>query len=1849
MAGRVDVQLISAEGIHLKSQFEYEEKCNTGHFCSLQGAMHVPALGTSIGSTCKLQDCINMDQYLALKIVFALVQVDDTGSERVSLGVENLVTTDAFISIDGIPVGEVGSSAWESLTVFKFALPTLQLPCDACGHKCQCSITFQVHDTSPRRAASFRYEYASLLSSEPPIIKTVRPGCTEAADSACQDHSLLLNQQHLIFLELQNIPVVDASAIRLTLQDPEQGEISQIRIRVSSLHSTKVEFLYLPPPAGPEGLVTVFVSIMVRAAEGARVPFFLRLTGNKMPSVASIFPSQLAVNDDAIVHVTFRNWASGMQILSSSLSGCGESVPGLARMKQGADPKVMQMQVRFGQELIACDYVLSFNVAGTGGTGVSSKEVTTVFRVSDTPFLAFLSPPRSIIAGEDMPRSSVAGGDSIHLSIKNCPSVEDVEQWQVHVAGSWGTPAAQISVLWSTDLETRLIMTTPPADVPGVVQLKVSLISHSMEFNGMLEYTALPPAVSPSVASSAGGTKVTVDLSCFASAQGVEEELRGVIMLPSTSLDHSALRLVGGSKCQIDVTMPESLTVGPVTIQIQMGVGDDIVSWRAQTLVVEYFRRPTLTLEPSQASRAGGEIVTVKLFDFEPLTSGLDVQVRLGEHEVPIHALLSSDVLQFRVPADSLLKMGNADAEILLEITPQASMSGATREQKKASSAFLMRRATAKVASAVPCTADVAGGEVIELALTHFPRLDTVSQVSVSFGSDEASAVVLDLLHSDRLGAGLRVVTPPMAQSGASFGTVRAGSVLATFAFVFNDARVRVTCANVALASGEWCMGSVRGSDVILVSVTNFGKIEKKEDISVRFASVLVSVQEVVVSSMQLLTIKIFVPPVLGKSWDWDVDLTISNLVSDSEILAHSATTSFRYIASPFLASAVLEPHGGGMILGFSLGTKNGDDMEQTSCADLLSDECVSKLGSNARCVWKSASELQVRFGPNATININDLVSVRRNVVLHLSTLDTGLDRESVARLGPPAAAFVPSLSIFGPEQLGACDAIELSAGAIGHWLPGRLTFRWQCISCHCDSDETLSPLCAKLAATTGALLRLLPVDLPASNTYYTIAVTGTNFMGVSSKQHTKRVWRTSASIPMLSLSARQSCPKDENLIIKLSRTAFSGCAGSQAGQIELTWSQSAQGGETDGKVPAEYLAQAKNSPSLLIPGGSLPSGRYVFVVQAKVHSTPPQIAEAQVSVSILPSPLEAVIQGGNSIISKTTQFITLSASRAYGAPPFDLEAASASSMSVAWKCTTQGFPCRDVNDFSVLAFGNTATIQVDTNLLHAGSYTFELSITQHGTAIVRTTSVALTMDDAPSVAISSSGTMLKDGITWLNPQHRLILRETECATCSAFSWTVDGGRVFAPVETSERSLVIGAGLLQPGRRYHFTVTAFDNDATGRASLNVSIMTRPSGGLCSLRLPDLSDQTSASGSPVAFTAFNMLTFSELSGVGYEIFSDYPPDHSGCSGSSCGTLIASVSGSSEPAGQVPSAGRYLFVARLEGYYSAYKTSKVDEFGAEVSFNMVQTMDQDENRAVLRWDHLQDLDLWVYSKDKSTAVGWDMDTEELSASLAGGVVTLDVDNPDGKSGPETTQLLGISSGAVEIWINHYDDVFTQAEAEEAPATVDIYCHRCVDSADGQVKIGLVVSVAQLPADVVDGSNWWKVGELVAPAESDSAEQLEWKMCTLGPGCYESAETPAAARRKTRIPSTLHPPSPLPPKDRVAASRARHRSASASVRSRRFARHDVYRIDCSGFVALAEPLSYQFGYTADSSSFFFVPGVLAFKNMYLPPGDVQPIVKIQVCVFCTATYYQVTHFYSYIFLSLNSSTMMCHALVR
>lgn len=206
-------------------------------------------------------------------------------------------------------------------------------------------------------------------------------------------------------------------------------------------------------------------------------------------------------------------------------------------------------------------------------------------------------------------------------------------------------------------------------------------------------------------------------------------------------------------------------------------------------------------------------------------------------------------------------------------------------------------------------------------------------------------------------------------------------------------------------------------------------------------------------------------------------------------------------------------------------------------------------------------------------------------------------------------------------------------------------------------------------------------------------------------------------------------------------------------------------------------------------------------------------------------------------------------------------------------------------------------------------------------------------------------------------------------------------------------------------------------------------------------------------------------------------------------------------------QVAEQGWYLFVLQVEGYYDGYVEAWVGAVGIEVSLDMVQVMGEGEDRIVLRWGHTQDLDLWAYdARDYSSFVSWELD-DPRSARIAGGLVTLDVDNQAGHDGPETTKLEGVSSGTIEVWVNHYSDVFTAEEAREYPATVEIFCERCVDEA-GAVLEGLVVSVRQEAADVIAGASWWKVGQFVAPAPSDDTERVEWQTCR-GSQCYVSEE--------------------------------------------------------------------------------------------------------------------------------------------
>ena len=255
---------------------------------------------------------------------------------------------------------------------------------------------------------------------------------------------------------------------------------------------------------------------------------------------------------------------------------------------------------------------------------------------------------------------------------------------------------------------------------------------------------------------------------------------------------------------------------------------------------------------------------------------------------------------------------------------------------------------------------------------------------------------------------------------------------------------------------------------------------------------------------------------------------------------------------------------------------------------------------------------------------------------------------------------------------------------------------------------------------------------------------------------------------------------------------------------------------------------------------------------------------------------------------------------------------------------------------------------------------------------------------------------------------------------------------------------------------------------------------------------------------------NLLDGSLLRGVTYEIYSGFSDSYMGCSdeGASCGNLIASTV---ENVFNVPANQNYLVIAKLTGYYTGYFETLIDVNGASVLFNMVETLSVNQDRVVLHWDHSQDLDLWVFDQaDKANNnVGWSVPGR--TGSFAGGTITLDVDNWSGLDGPETVRFESLSSGTVEVWVHHYDDSFTAEQVRLAPATVDVYCHRCLDDNDS-LKEGFVTSVKQVDSDLpATGKEWWKVGEFIVPA---SGARLKWTVCT-GASCFANARPDSTMR--------------------------------------------------------------------------------------------------------------------------------------
>jgi uncharacterized protein YfaP (DUF2135 family) len=223
----------------------------------------------------------------------------------------------------------------------------------------------------------------------------------------------------------------------------------------------------------------------------------------------------------------------------------------------------------------------------------------------------------------------------------------------------------------------------------------------------------------------------------------------------------------------------------------------------------------------------------------------------------------------------------------------------------------------------------------------------------------------------------------------------------------------------------------------------------------------------------------------------------------------------------------------------------------------------------------------------------------------------------------------------------------------------------------------------------------------------------------------------------------------------------------------------------------------------------------------------------------------------------------------------------------------------------------------------------------------------------------------------------------------------------------------------------------------------------------------------------------------------------------CGGAACGTLVSTFKG---PEGYVPADNNYLVVSRKSGYYTGYFATYIGFSGFELTTHMINQLQADRYRVVLRWMHSQDLDLWVYSADYKSKVGWSQKVWNGAQDF----ITHDVDMEYGP-GIETTGLdLGLpwnsgvttpSSVVREIWVHNYDEAFTSNLVASFPAMVDVYCSSC--KYNGAAKSGYVRTVKQTATGLVNPFVWWKAGQFTIYYAADGTDNITWTDCVSD--CY------------------------------------------------------------------------------------------------------------------------------------------------
>jgi hypothetical protein len=363
---------------------------------------------------------------------------------------------------------------------------------------------------------------------------------------------------------------------------------------------------------------------------------------------------------------------------------------------------------------------------------------------------------------------------------------------------------------------------------------------------------------------------------------------------------------------------------------------------------------------------------------------------------------------------------------------------------------------------------------------------------------------------------------------------------------------------------------------------------------------------------------------------------TISGISSSAKVQVDVAS-----IPAPVISYVRFDDDMGGLSVKFDSPTNRSGGLDTSSdCNAVFTTSTVSLLGTSTTptCSWVDAYTLNAQFGPGYTADLGSTVSLWPNVIYswdQLAVMTTGLTQSLDYPTTPPTATAL----VTGPVTVGQCDAIGLNAG-LSYGGAGRsLTYQWNVTRSTTYASVTTAKwiiLESWLASTNDEAITI-PNSVLVAGVKFEFTLTATNWIGSTSTSSIS-VLKSVDNVPSVYIadSITRTVLRTSDFEA-LAVAALGACDDTPDTGFEATYLWYIISDSNDDTDEALILSEdiRTDLTKLYIPALTfVASSTYTFRVKVSLLDGSGFTNTADLTVTVLPTPLIALIVGGNRLIS---------------------------------------------------------------------------------------------------------------------------------------------------------------------------------------------------------------------------------------------------------------------------------------------------------------------------------------------------------------------------------------------------------------------------------------------------------------------------------------------------------------------------------------------------------------------------------------------------------------------------------------